>query len=903
MKTFLTLALVSGLLSHVSSAADIEAWLAKPILDPNLPQKQVEDYCEARVLRMPEVTSAKEWETLAKKYREDTLREVVFRGAAKWREMETKVKFLDTIEGGPEYRIRKLIYEAVPGLWIPALLYEPKNLDGPAPVVLNVNGHDRKDGKAADYKQTRCINQAKRGMIALNVEWVGMGQLNTPGFTHYKMNQLDLCGTSGLAPFYLSMSRGLDILLEHKHADPDRVAVAGLSGGGWQTIIISSLDERVTLSDPVAGYSSFLTRIHNHSDLGDSEQTPVDLGAIADYAHLTAMRAPRPTLLTFNLNDNCCFASPHALQPLLDAAKPIYKLYDEEDSLRWHVNEDPGTHNFGKDNRQALYRMFGTFFYPDDETFNANEIACEDELKTNDELHVPLPEGNEDFHSLALKLSESLPKPPSGPIAGKPITHQEYRQKLADVLRLEKPLTVTAEKHGESTSADGITATQWKLQVGDEWTLPAIELAPASFDATSIVLGDAGRKLLGAEVESLLASKHRVIAVDPFYIGESRIRSRDFLFALLVSTVGRRPLGIQSSQINAVAEWAKSSDKNTPVHIHSFGPRTSLMALCAKAVRGESIDGLHLTDSMTSLKEVITQDIGVNQQPELFCFGLLENFDIPLLKVMAGLTAGSSSAQSPAASPEIRNAAATVSQIIAHRGASTERPECTVSAIRRAIEVGATAVEVDVRTSRDGELFILHDSTLDRTTNGKGPASALTLAELQQLDAGSWFDAKFKNERIPSLIESARECNGRIDLLLDLKEQGDDYDRKVVGVIRQHGDPAGTIVGVRSVPQAERFRKLLPKARQLALIPSVDSIEDFAKAGVDVIRLWPKWLEDGDAPVRRVQATGKGLHLNGTKGEREETLKLLLHQPDSLSSDDPRRLLATLKQIAEAKQQ
>ena len=437
MKTFLTLALVSGLLSQASSAADIEAWLAKPILDPNLPQTQVEDYCEARVLRMPEVSSTKEWQALAKKYREDTLREVVFRGeAAKWREMETKVKFLDTIEGGPEYRIRKLIYEAVPGLWIPALLYEPRKLNGPAPVVLNVNGHDRKDGKAADYKQTRCINQAKRGMIALNVEWVGMGQLNTPGFTHYKMNQLDLCGTSGLAPFYLSMSRGLDILLQHKHADPDRVAVAGLSGGGWQTIIISSLDERVTLSDPVAGYSSFLTRIHNHSDLGDSEQTPVDLGAIADYAHLTAMRAPRPTLLTFNLNDNCCFASPHALQPLLDAAKPVYKLYGKEDSLRWHVNEDPGTHNFGKDNRQALYRMFGTFFYPDDETFNASEIACEDELKTKEELHVRLPEGNEDFNSLALKLSKSLPKPPFGAITGKPIMHQKYREKLAGVLCL-----------------------------------------------------------------------------------------------------------------------------------------------------------------------------------------------------------------------------------------------------------------------------------------------------------------------------------------------------------------------------------------------------------------------------------------------------------------------------------
>lgn len=247
---------------------------------------------------------------------------------------------------------------------------------------------------------------------------------------------------------------------------------------------------------------------------------------------------------------------------------------------------------------------------------------------------------------------------------------------------------------------------------------------------------------------------------------------------------------------------------------------------------------------------------------------------------------------------EVRSAAQQVTQIIAHRGASAERPECTLAAIRRAIEVGATAVEVDVRTSRDGELFILHDATLDRTTDGKGLASALTISELQQLDAGSWFDVRYRNERIPSLAQAAAECCEKIDLLLDLKEQGDDYDRKVVEIIRKHGDPENTIVGVRSVAQAERFRRLLPKAKQLALIPSVESIEDFAKAGVDTIRLWPRWLEGRDEPVKRVRETGKRLHLNGTMGEFEETRRLLTFGPDSISTDHPARLKHTLKKIA-----
>ena len=187
---------------------------------------------------------------------------------------------------------------------------------------------------------------------------------------------------------------------------------------------------------------------------------------------------------------------------------------------------------------------------------------------------------------------------------------------------------------------------------------------------------------------------------------------------------------------------------------------------------------------------------------------------------------------------DIVKAAGRIQQIIAHRGASAERPECTVAAIERAIEVRATAVEVDVRTSKDGHLFILHDATLDLTSNGNGPASALTLKQLQALDAGSWFDRKYASQRIPSLIEAARACRGRIDLLLDLKEQGDDYDAKVVAMIKKHGDPTRTIVGVRSVEQAKRFRRLLPQARQIGLIPNVKAIEPFARAGVETIRLW-----------------------------------------------------------------
>lgn len=340
----------------------VQTALEREIIGSALSLDEVQRFIEPRILPMPEVKSVAEWEKYANRMRQEILDRVVYRGeAARWRDAKTKVEWLEEIEGGPGYRIKKLRYEAVPGLWIPALLYVPEKLTGKVPVFLNVNGHDG-NGKQAPYKQIRCINQAKRGILALNVEWLGMGQLSTANLMHYRMNQIDLCGSSGLAPFYLSMKRGLDILLSLENADPARVGVAGLSGGGWQTITISSLDTRVTLSNPVAGYSSFKTRVKFLSDLGDSEQTPVDLAAVSDYAQMTAMRAPCATLLTFNEKDNCCFASGHALSPLMQAAGPIFKLYGKEASLRSHVNSDPGTHNFEKDNRQVLYHMIGTHF-------------------------------------------------------------------------------------------------------------------------------------------------------------------------------------------------------------------------------------------------------------------------------------------------------------------------------------------------------------------------------------------------------------------------------------------------------------------------------------------------------------------------------------------------------------
>ncbi len=250
-----------------------------------------------------------------------------------------------------------------------------------------------------------------------------------------------------------------------------------------------------------------------------------------------------------------------------------------------------------------------------------------------------------------------------------------------------------------------------------------------------------------------------------------------------------------------------------------------------------------------------------------------------------------------AADVSLSVAARNVKEIVAHRGASIAFPENTIEAYQGAIDAGAHLFEIDLRKTKDGELVSLHDDTLDRTTNSTGPVGDKTLLELRLLDAGSWHSAKFKGAKIPVFREILETAGTSSSVLIDLKGETPEYREQIVAEIKRYSDPKRIVFGVRSVEAAEYFRKRLPASRQIGLIPKEDSIEAFAKAGVETIRLWPRWLGN-ESLVPRVRKAGVKLHIGAGAGSREEVVPLLAQQPDSLSSDDPGRLIQTLKELA-----
>ena len=176
------------------------------------------------------------------------------------------------------------------------------------PAILNVNGHGP-GGKAVEHKQKRCINQARRGIIALNMEWFEFGELSAEGDQH---EPICTCSTWPVSMDWVCFTSrcvgASTIFMNDANVDRARIGMTGLSGGGWQTIMLSSLDPRVGPAVPVAGFSSLTTGIeHPGYSGGDPEQNSPDMRQGVDYAQLAAMRAPRPTLLIYNDMDDCCF--------------------------------------------------------------------------------------------------------------------------------------------------------------------------------------------------------------------------------------------------------------------------------------------------------------------------------------------------------------------------------------------------------------------------------------------------------------------------------------------------------------------------------------------------------------------------------------------------------------------
>lgn len=152
--------------------------------------------------------------------------------------------------------------------------------------------------------------------------------------------------------------------------------------------------------------------------------------------------------------------------------------------------------------------------------------------------------------------------------------------------------------------------------------------------------------------------------------------------------------------------------------------------------------------------------------------------------------------------------------VFAHRGSSYHAPENTLAAFRLAVRQHADAIELDAKLSADGHVVVIHDQTVDRTTNGSGKVGDLDLAVLKTLDAGSHFDIAFQNEHIPTLEDVFQEVGNEIFINIELTNYAslnDSLPEKVAALVQRHGLTERVLVSSFNLLALRRFKRALPE--------------------------------------------------------------------------------------------
>ena len=229
--------------------------------------------------------------------------------------------------------------------------------------------------------------------------------------------------------------------------------------------------------------------------------------------------------------------------------------------------------------------------------------------------------------------------------------------------------------------------------------------------------------------------------------------------------------------------------------------------------------------------------------------------------------------------------------VIGHRGASGTHPENTEAAFTEAVRLGVESIELDVHRSADGGLILIHDGTVDRTSDGSGRVSELTTAQIRTLDAGSWFDAKFAGQRFLILDEGLELIPDSVRLNVHVKAY--DHDRQqvapeVVDVLVARGR-LGNAFMAADEPTLACAREREPSLEICNL--SVRPVEDYVARSA---RMGCRILQPGNGMTTKelvVHAHAHGMEVNPFFADEEEEMRRLIHcDVDGILTNRPQRL-------------
>jgi glycerophosphoryl diester phosphodiesterase len=239
--------------------------------------------------------------------------------------------------------------------------------------------------------------------------------------------------------------------------------------------------------------------------------------------------------------------------------------------------------------------------------------------------------------------------------------------------------------------------------------------------------------------------------------------------------------------------------------------------------------------------------------------------------------------------------------VFAHRGASAHAPENTLAAFELALTQGAHGIEFDVKLSADGEVVVIHDANVERTTNGHGQVSQLDLAALRELDAGSFFSDQFKGEKIPTLVEVFETIGKRGILNVELTNYSTPRDGladRVCELVQRFGLQDKVLFSSFLPSNLKRTRSLLPDTPR-GLLASKGWMGWWARSfGFnfgDYQALHPNLWDATPQQVARVHRLKRRIHV-WTENSAEDIRCLIGWGVDGLITDDPKLAMDILSE-------
>ena len=244
--------------------------------------------------------------------------------------------------------------------------------------------------------------------------------------------------------------------------------------------------------------------------------------------------------------------------------------------------------------------------------------------------------------------------------------------------------------------------------------------------------------------------------------------------------------------------------------------------------------------------------------------------------------------------------------VVGHRGASGHAPENTLASFERAIAIGADAIELDVHLSRDGRLVVIHDPNLARTTNGHGLVHEHSLAELQALDAGGWFDPAYAGERIPTFEQVLERIGRRVPLQVEIKGRTNGVCEATIAALRAHGLLETSMITSLHLDLLPLVRALAPAVEIGALVwgrsrpdgrpmTPAECVAATQAARADVMLLWHECIDEAMLAAGRLASLPVGA-AGGTASKRDIRRLLALGEVVRITTNFPDMCRAVMRE-------